>query len=143
MIIGDCPQRENDVSLIYTGYVSDYINYMSCLDCILVPARIPTGGPSNKILEAMSLGLPVFTTPQGIVGLDYAQPGKDIFVFEEDELAAKLNELVFDKALMAEISSNARVAVENHYSITANREKLLSIIGSTLAVQKPQSANQD
>jgi glycosyltransferase involved in cell wall biosynthesis len=69
MIVGDCLRREESAKLIYTGYVADYIDHISCLDCVLIPSKIPTGGPLNKIVEAMSLGLPVFTTPQGMVGL--------------------------------------------------------------------------
>jgi hypothetical protein len=33
---------------------------------------------------------------------------------------------------MREVGSNARAAVESHYSVQANREKLVSIIGSIL-----------
>jgi len=142
MIVGDCLLREKSAKLIYTGYVTDYIDYISCLDCVLIPSQIPTGGPLNKIVEAMSLGLPVFTTPEGMVGLYHAQPGKDILVFEEDELVAKLNELVFNKELMKDIGSNARAAVESHYSVKANREKLVSIISLTAAVKKPKKAQQ-
>lgn len=132
MVVGNCPYRKQSAKLIYTGYVTNYIDYISCFDCILIPSKIPTSGPLTKILETMSLSLPVFTTPQGMVGLYHARPGKDILVFEEDELVAKLNELVFNKELMKEVSSNARAAVENHYSAQANREKLISIISSTL-----------
>lgn len=132
MIVGHCLRRKENAALIYTGYVADYIDHISCFDCVLIPSQIPTGGPLNKIVEAMSLGLPVFTTPQGMVGLYHAQPGRDILVFGEDELVAKLNELVFNEELMKEVSSNARAAVESHYSAKANREKLFSVISSTL-----------
>jgi len=143
MIIGGCPYREQSAKLVYTGHVINYIDHISCLDCVLIPSRIPTGGPLNKIVEAMSLGLTVFTTPQGIVGLYHVQSGKDILVFEEDGLVAKLNELVFNKELMNEVGSNARATIERHYSAEPNREKLVSIINSTVAASKSKRAKED
>jgi glycosyltransferase involved in cell wall biosynthesis len=142
MIIGHCPHRLQSNQFIYTGYVDNYIDHISCLDCVLIPSKIPTGGPLNKIVEAMSLGLPVFTTPQGMVGLYHARPGKDILVFKEDKLVAKLNELVFNKELMAEVGNNARAAVESQYSIKAHGEKLVSIISSMAALKKPKGSGE-
>ena len=70
------------------------------MDAVLVPSKIPSFWPLNKILEPMACSLPVFTTPVGAVGLDHVKHGESIFVYEESELVAKLNENLFDIDLM-------------------------------------------
>lgn len=127
MIIGHCDYRIENERIIYTGYVQDYIDHLSCLDCVLVPSRIATTGPLNKILEPMSLGLPVFTTPAGLVGLDYVTPGKDILVFEEKDVVDKIHELIFKEEFIKEIGKNARHTVETHYSKEVNGKKLTAV----------------
>lgn len=129
MIIGDYNNnRIDNKRIIYIGYTQNYIGYLSSIDCVLIPSKIATSGPLNKILEPMSLGLPVFTTPQGLVGLDHVTPGKDIFVFEEDELVDKINKLILDDELMAEIGRNARIVVKKYYSKEGNEKKLIAVI---------------
>jgi len=94
LIIGKCNNRIVDSKVNYTGYLDskeEYLNALFDVDAILVPVCISTYGPKNKILEAMSLGKPVFTTPEGVVGLDYAKPNKDIIVEAEDNLINNIN----------------------------------------------------
>jgi len=129
MIIGNCDKRIESERIIYAGYVEDYIDHLSSLDCVLVPSKIATGGPLNKILESMSLGLAVFTTPAGLVGLDYVTPGKDIFVFEEHELVDKMQQLMFEGTLIHQVGKNARHTVEVYYSKEVNTKKLTKLFG--------------
>ncbi|MDD1721486.1 MAG: hypothetical protein LUP95_05825 [Euryarchaeota archaeon] len=44
--------------------------------------------------------MPVFTTPAGLISFDYVTPGEDIFIADESELVAKVNESLFDSDLM-------------------------------------------
>lgn len=127
MIIGNCDYRIENERIVYTGYVEDYIDHLACLDCVLVPSKIPTTGPLNKVLEPMSLGLPVFTTPAGLVGLDYVTPGKDIMVFEEKDLVNKIHDLIFDEEFIAEIGKNSRQVVEVYYSKEVYGKKLRAV----------------
>ncbi|MFQ5924445.1 MAG: glycosyltransferase family 4 protein [Dehalococcoidia bacterium] len=129
MVIGKCDHRIENERIIYTGYVEDYIDHLACLDCVLVPSRIATTGPLNKVLESMSLGLPVFTTPAGLVGLDYVTPGQDILVFEEKDLVNKIHESIFDEGFIEEIGKNARHTVEVYYSKEVNTKKLTKLFG--------------
>jgi glycosyltransferase involved in cell wall biosynthesis len=128
MIIGPCPFKKEHKRIIYTGFVEDYAGILSCLDAVLVPCKIFTSGPLNKIIEAMSCSLPVFTTPKGLIGLDYAENGKNIFVYEENELVEKINVSVFDDDLMIEVSVNAVKTVKEHYSKEVNEKRLLRFI---------------
>lgn len=131
LLIGRCDQKIEDECVEYTGYlasVQDYVRQLSTLDAVLLPHKPLDPGPYSKILESMSCALPVFTTPEGIIGLDFVAPGKDILVFEEEELADKVSQLIFDDKLMKEIGQNARITVEKHYSKKANRTMLLDAL---------------
>jgi len=125
--IGRCNDRIKSEKVMYTSYlgsIQDYVNQLSCVDAILIPSKIATTGPLNKILESMSCSLPVFTTPKGMVGLYHFQPGKDILVFDENMLVNKVNELLFDEELMKRVSENARNVIERHYSRKVTGKKL-------------------
>lgn len=133
VVIGRTLFRVEDPRITYTGYLSslgEYIDWLSNLDAVLVVHKPLDPGPYTKILESMSCSLPVFTTPQGRLGMEEAKPGRDILVFEEDELAEKLNELIFDSALMRKIGRNARKVIESHYSKRANKERLVQVLYS-------------
>jgi len=137
--IGKCERELTRERIIYTGYLSsvqDYITQLTRLDAVLIPSVFATTGPCNKILEAMFCSLPVFTTPKGMVALYYLEPGRDIFVFEEKELPSKINELIFDEALMRQVGNSARKAVERYYSKKVNRDKIVKVIHRVCNVKK-------
>jgi glycosyltransferase involved in cell wall biosynthesis len=80
---------------------------------MLAPIRIG-GGTSFKILEAMSTGLPVITTPLGNAIM--AKPGKDIITCETPEDFAKnLIRILSDKKEYEKISKNASEFIKNNY----------------------------
>lgn len=131
ILIGKCDDRIESERITYTGYldsIKDYVAQLSSLNVVLLVHTPMDPGPYTKILESMSCALAVFTTPKGIVGLDYVTPGEDILVFEEEQLIDKINELIFDDELMEKIGGNARVTVEKYYSKKANKKKLIDII---------------
>jgi len=128
-IIGKCQDKIQHPRIEYTGYMNsihDYVNILSSLDGLLVPSRVATLGPLNKIIEAMACSVPVFTTPKGIVGLYNIKPGQEIYVLEEDDLVCGLNNHVFSDELI-NIAKNGRLYVEKYYSKKANEKKLLRI----------------
>lgn len=133
IVIGKCSNinRVKNERVTYTGYIEsiqDYAKQLCELDAVLVPMKIATTGPCNKILEPMSCSLPVFTTPKGLQGLYYAKPGENILVFEDDELLKKVNKLIFDEELMKRMGDNARITVEKYYSKKANENKIIDIV---------------
>lgn len=77
--------------IVYAGYVEDYVETLSLLDAVLVAPNVSTSGPLNKIIEPMSCSLPVFVTPHGAVGLDYADNMKNIFILKENEIVKRIN----------------------------------------------------
>jgi len=131
VVIGECDYRIRNERVSYTGYLSDskdYANELTLLDAVLVASRFPTSGPLNKILEPMACSLPVFATPTSAVGLDHIRPGTDIFVCDERELVAKVNESLFNADLMEKVGKNARGTVETYYSADVNYRKLVEVI---------------
>lgn len=131
LLIGREIETIKSERITYTGYldsIQDYADKLRSLDAVLSPHKTGDPGPYTKIVESMSCGLPVFTTPEGIVGLDQVSPGKDILVCEKGELIDKVNELIFNNELMDEIGRNARLTVENYYSKEATKEILTKII---------------
>jgi glycosyltransferase involved in cell wall biosynthesis len=129
-VIGKCECKMNVDRCFYAGFVEDLPGFLSCLDAVLVPRRLPTSGPLNKIIESMSCSLPVFTTPEGVIGMDYVENGRDIIVIKESGMAHTANSLIFDERGMETIGNNARQTVEKHYSYGANAAKLVRILES-------------
>lgn len=132
-VIGHCDERIENRRIRYAGYldsVKDYILQLSRLDAVLVAEGTATFGPLTKIIEAMSCSVPVFTTPRGMVGLSWIEPGRHILVFEEEELVDRINELIFHAEHMTEIGRNARDIVEEYYSKRANGQRLIGILES-------------
>jgi glycosyltransferase involved in cell wall biosynthesis len=135
VVIGQCSERIQHERIEYTGYIDSteaYADLLARLDAVIVPEKTATTGPLNKIIEPMSCSVPVFTTPQGMVGLYWVESHKDLLVFEENELVSKMNELIFDNAFMAQIGSNARVAVERYYSKNAIEDNLNRILEAVM-----------
>jgi glycosyltransferase involved in cell wall biosynthesis len=135
LVIGHCDNKISHNRIRYTGYIAsekEYAHQISQLDAVLVPEKQSTTGPLTKLLEPMSCGVPVFATPKALIGLYWVEPGKDIFIFEENEISEKVNEYIFNVALMAEIGKNCRKVVEQYYSKSANKQKLLRILQSVI-----------
>ena len=130
VVIGKCDQKVKIAKCSYVGFVEDLAGFLSGIDAVLVARRRSTSGPLNKIIYPMSCSLPVFTTPEGVVGMDYVKNGRDIIVAKEDEMAGVMNSILFNRRLMSTVGSNARRTVERYYSHTTNAHRLGQIINS-------------
>lgn len=73
-------------------------------------------GIQNKLLEALSCGCPVVTTPTGIQGI-CAKDGYDVLIgTTNEELSNKINIILDEPQKAKEISLNSRKLIENYYS---------------------------
>ncbi|MGZ4886023.1 MAG: glycosyltransferase [Halobacteriota archaeon] len=134
-VIGKCSNKNVHDRITYTDYISSrdrYVAELASLDALLVPAALSTSGPLNKILEAMAFSLPVFVTPAGTYGLDYAQDSENIIVGSIAELAARVNRVIFDDAFCKLIGTNARSLIEKTYSSSMNGAKILNAIDAVI-----------
>jgi glycosyltransferase involved in cell wall biosynthesis len=130
LVVGKCSPRDafDGENIVWAGHVQDYVAHLAALDCLLVPRTIPTEGAMNKALEAMAMGLPVFTTPVGHSNLEHTVPDEHLFVFPQKELASAMNRILFDTDLMVGVGQRARLLVERLYSPKAVEQKLLQAL---------------
>jgi glycosyltransferase involved in cell wall biosynthesis len=119
-IVGGAPPPEvlalgDAANVEVTGYVPDVAPYMADAAIFVVPLR-SGGGTRLKILESLAYGVPTVSTTIGAEGLDLA-PGEDLLLGDEPpELAARVIDLLRDRALGDRIRHRGRAAVEASYS---------------------------
>lgn len=113
--------------VIVTGYVQDIRPYLNKADICVVPLRIARG-IQNKILEAMSMELPVVSMSAATKNLEVT-PGTDIFVEDKPTgFADRVIQLSRDPALRAQVGAKARETVLRHYDWQKNIAILEQII---------------
>jgi len=141
IVIGQCDYKIANERISYTGYLNDfqdYVDQLTHLDAVLVPAKFSSFGALTKVLEPMACSVPVFTTPAGLVSFDHVTPGEDILICDESELAAKVNKSLFDSDLMERVGKNARYTIETYYSKTVNSKKLIAVIDRVCPPKSPR-----
>ena len=90
-IVGSKPTKEIEVlqafdGVIVTGYVDDVRPYLRHSNVVVVPLQLARG-VQNKVLEALSMDLPVLTTPQALRGLDGDLPDTVTSISGSEEFA--------------------------------------------------------
>lgn len=116
-IVGGNPGPEilalaENPNITVTGRVPDVRPYVLHADAAVAPLRIARG-IQNKILEAMALGRPVITTPQGYEGVR-AQAGRDLLVGDTPAALAAAVASILDGQHDG-IGQRARAAIEASY----------------------------
>ncbi len=104
-------------------------------DCSLtiVPLRVG-GGTRIKILDAMSMGLPVVSTALGCEGLA-VEHGTDILIADEpSQLADAVLKVNSDRVLRDTLRANGRALVERRYDWRYKLERLEAAIVSSNAI---------
>ncbi len=119
-IVGANPQKElyeiakKQEGVEVTGKVDDVREYMKDCKVSVCPVRI-AGGVQTKILEAMSMGLAVVTTPEGAEGI--GAPGDILTVAQnKEDFASKVAELFNNEDLRNEIAVKSREFILDNYS---------------------------
>lgn len=131
-IVGSRPAPEVQAlaqteGVVVTGFVDDVRDYVAMADICVVPLRIARG-IQNKVLEAMAMGKPVVTTPEGLEGIA-AIPGKDILVAGDAAgFADQTSELLREPDRGAVLGQNARYCVESRYSWESNLSVLHTML---------------
>lgn len=106
---------EKDKNIIVTGYVEDLREYYKKASVAIAPMRF-VAGMQNKILEAMSMSLPVVSTFYGNEGIN-AKDGESIFVEDKPEhFAQKVILLLKNNEIRKKMGNSARKFVEENYS---------------------------
>jgi len=115
-------QRYTDVTV--TGAVDDIRPHLERADVFVAPLRFASG-VQNKVLEAMSMEVPVVTTPVVAAGLcvDGVEPPLVIGQSAED-IAKCIIRLLAHPEERARVSADGRRFVEAHCSWSYSAEKL-------------------
>lgn len=98
-------------------------------DAAVIPLQIG-GGTRLKILEAMSMKVPVVSTLLGAEGLQ-VEDGREILIAQSDEdFISKVVKVIKDKELSFQLSSNGRKLMEEKYDWDISGKKLNSFLNS-------------
>ncbi len=119
-IIGANPRKDlfdavkNIAGVEITGKVDDVREFMKDCKVSVCPVKI-AGGVQNKILEAMSMGIPVVTTPEGAEGIGAEENILAVAKSNED-YAQKVISLMYNSDLNNEIGCKSRKFVDENFS---------------------------
>jgi glycosyltransferase involved in cell wall biosynthesis len=109
--------------IVLHGFVEDINNVFDEMDIALFPI-LYGGGIKTKVIDALAAGIPVVTTPQGIVGL-IDLPQNAIGVCNTvNGIVNELKELMNDFSLRLERSKLGKDYVDNQHSYKIFAEKV-------------------
>jgi glycosyltransferase involved in cell wall biosynthesis len=117
-----------------TGTVEDVRPYMAGATIAIAPLRIARG-VQNKVLEALSFGLPVVATMNAYEGIDVV-PGRDLLVADTPvEFSSAIVDLLRNPGKRGSLSRSGRTVIESRYSWDATmlnlEHLLLEVCGDT------------
>ena len=120
---------EKTEGVVVTGYVDDVRDYMKNADAAVIPLQIG-GGTRLKILEAMSMKVPVVSTVLGAEGLS-VKDGENILIAKSDEeFVSKVINVIKDKQLSEKLSANGRKLMVEKYDWEISGKKLNEFLKS-------------
>jgi glycosyltransferase involved in cell wall biosynthesis len=106
--------EDSQSGVTVTGFVEELEPYFAKSALMVIPVRAG-GGMRVRILEAFARAMPVVTTTIGLEGIQ-AEPGRDVLVADDPaDFAQSVIDLLQDKMLQDELSTNGRRLVENKY----------------------------
>jgi glycosyltransferase involved in cell wall biosynthesis len=101
---------------------------------VMVYAPSCGSGMKVKVMESMAYGVPVVTTWEGVEGIEY-ENGRECWVAESDEeLAARVRQLLEDSEQRLQIRDAARVLIEQRYSPRPVVDKMVNVYQQLMAV---------
>lgn len=120
-------QTDEERGIEVVGYVENMDEFMTTKGILLAPLKSGSG-VRIKLLESMSMGVPVVTTIMGAEGID-GEHGKDFFIASNEvEFIQYALELSNSEEKRTTLGTNAKTLVENHYEIKSVKEKLIEFI---------------
>lgn len=116
----------HDKRIICKDFVEEIITEYRNADILVFPIRIG-GGTNFKILEAMSLGVPIVAQPERLGGLDATEGEHFLAARNASEYVTQIERIYNDEELRKKLSSNARRLVEERYAWEGIGNKLVSV----------------
>lgn len=119
LVVGQDPPKKvrkiSSNSIIVTGFVPDIKKYYIESTIAVAPIRFGAG-TLNKILEPMTLGIPVVATPISVEGLPVTNEKDILIASSAEKFAEACIRLIKDEELRRSLSKNAVDLVRNRYS---------------------------
>lgn len=120
-------QSDESKGIEVAGYVENIDEFMTSKGILLAPLKSGSG-VRIKLLEGMSLGVPVVTTTTGAEGID-GESGVDLYIANnEEEFVKYAIELSKSEEKRATLGTNAKLLIEKNYHIKSVKEKLIDFI---------------
>jgi glycosyltransferase involved in cell wall biosynthesis len=118
--------QSNEIEV--TGYVPDISGYFDNARVFVAPLRYGAG-LKGKVLQAMSYGLPVVTTPVGAEGISLTD-GENVLIAEDAaDFARKTVNAYVDQTLWEKLSGSALHFVEENASTENAKAFFKSLFG--------------
>lgn len=114
-------------NVIMVGAQDNVVPYLQVMDIYVMPSLTET--TCLSVLEAMSCGLPVISTPVGYVR-DYIENGQNGYIFPKGDsysLALAISKLAADKLLRERIGITARTSVQTRFTWDKTRTRIKEI----------------
>jgi polysaccharide biosynthesis protein PslH len=122
-------ERSNKARLL--GFVNSIENIASECKVALMPVAFGTG-IKTKILDAISLGLPVISNSVGLEGLDCTHNEHVLKSDDSTMLASFVNQLFTDENLRYRLSNSASLYLSNNHSYDLLSLKYTSLVNSLI-----------
>jgi glycosyltransferase involved in cell wall biosynthesis len=116
----------NNKRIIQKDFVADLIEEYRKADILVFPIKIG-GGTNFKVLEAMSLGVPIVAQPERLAGLRAIEEEHFLGASTGDEYVNQINRLYDDNVLRKNIAKNSRELIEKYYAWEGIGNELLSV----------------
>ena len=119
MVVGKAPDEikdkyRNNKQVFFTGRVERLEDYI-CKSRIFLSPLLYGTGIKTKILEAMSMGIPVITNDVGAEGIE-VENGKHLWIEnKEEKLAARIDDVLDNPENAESIALNGKKLVEKKY----------------------------
>jgi polysaccharide biosynthesis protein PslH len=117
------------------GEVADVRSYLVQADVSVAPMRIARG-VQNKVLEAMSVGLPVVATSEAVKGIQLVKDEEVLIGDNPQEFASQVARILSDSTLYERVASKARSRVVESYSWKGIGAQLNEIIVDCKSVSR-------
>jgi polysaccharide biosynthesis protein PslH len=131
---------ENDAAIHVTGLVPDVRPYAEDCAAFIVPLRSGSG-MRVKILNAMSMGLPVVSTTIGAEGIEVTHEQDILLADGSEAFAEAVLRLITEPGLGERLGAAGRQLMEERYSWEAVGRGLLATYDTLLHSASPPSAS--
>jgi len=111
----DFLKKQSTKSIIIEGVVENAENYMKKKSVMIVPL-FSGSGIRIKILEGMSMGIPIISTKKGAQGIEYINKKNILICKNEFDFVESIQKLQNDKKLFTQISKEGKKLIKTHFS---------------------------